>query len=170
MEFNEQRNTKTDWLCGIWFVKLDANLKEYLLLQRKPVVPIPPELGGKGPLSGYGQQFVFHENGEMDDSYGAPCRMDGQIHEWSGKWKWNEEEGILFLQVENYPERSGFSTVKPSEAYKQGQEFHITEMTEQMMKLKPKNPSEQLWEYGAQAKRGRRSKKGLGDCPEGTAA
>ncbi len=148
MELNKQPNDKT--ICGMWSVNRFPNSKD-LLLQRKPIVLESSELGGIGPLSDYGHQFIFHENGEMDDSYSAPCGNDGQIHHWSGKWKWNEVERILFLQVENYPVPkwlSGFSTVKPSEAYKKGQEFHITEVTEQMMKLKPKNPSEQLWEHG----------------------
>jgi hypothetical protein len=159
MELNKQPNEKT--ICGIWSVDHIPNSTD-LILQRAPIVPTSSEPDGTElGRRWHGQEFAFHENGEMVDFYSAPCGNDERLHHWSGKWKWNEEERILFLQVENYPERGGFSTVKPSEAYKKGQEFHITEMTEQMMKLKPKNPSEQLWEYGTQAKRARRSKKGL---------
>lgn len=160
MKLNEHPNEKT--ICGIWSVSHDdfPNFQD-LVLQRQPIVPESSELARTGLPSrwSYGQQFVFHENGEMVDFYGAPCRNDGQIHRWAGKWEWNVEESILFLQVENYPESGGFSTVKPSEAYKKGLEFQVTEMTEQVMKLKAKGPSETLWEYDTKTKKAKRSRK-----------
>jgi hypothetical protein len=159
MEINKQSNEKM--ICGIWSVDYSPVSKE-LLLQREPINSVSSEADRAELLRmWYGQQFIFHENGEMVDFYSAPCGNDGQIHQWTGKWQWNEEERLLFLQVESYPETNPFNTVKPSEAYKKGQEFQITEMTEQMMKLKLKNPSERLWEYGGEAHRGKRSKRGL---------
>jgi hypothetical protein len=146
MEFNNQLNEQA--ICGMWSVYHIPTSHE-LLLQREPIISESSETDRTALLSmWHGQQFIFHENGEMADFYSAPCRNDEQIHQWIGKWKWNEEKRLLFLQVENYPEPEGFSTVRPSEAYKKGQGFHITEMTEQMMKLRPNNPSEQLWVYG----------------------
>jgi hypothetical protein len=157
MEHNKQPHEKT--ICGIWSVDHVPNSRD-LLLRREVVVLKPTESNGEELLSRWhGQEFVFHENGEMIDFYSAPCGNDGQLHHWLGKWKWNEEEHTLFLQVENCLETSPFGTLKPSESYKKGQEFYITEMTEQMMKLKPKDPGDQLWEYGTKANRSKRSKK-----------
>ncbi len=143
MELNKQPN-KT--ICGIWSVDRFIDSKD-LLLQRAATGPELSEMDGTALRRRWrGQEFVFRENGEMIDFYSAPCGNDGQIHQWTGNWEWNEEESILFLQVESYPETNPFSTVKPSEAYKKGQEFHIAEMTEQMMKLKPRKKKPQLWQ------------------------
>ena len=63
--------------------------------------------------------------------------MDPNLHSWSGKWKLDEEENILSMQIENV-ESSGWMPDQPSlpsEDYKNGREYRIIELTEQKMLL-----------------------------------
>ena len=151
MENNQQPTAKRDLICGIWYLDLFANDKQPylvlqkgdLLLQKEPIYPMPADMGSD-EIRGWGQRFEFRENGDLVDSYGAPCGNDSQLHRWSGKWMWNEEGQSLLLRIENYPEYP-FCNVKPSEEYKSGEEFYITEATRQRIQLSPKHPDAQLW-------------------------
>lgn len=151
MELNEQPNAKRDLIFGTWYLDQNANAKGYLvlqkghlLLQNEPLYPMPSDMGGEGEITGRGQRFEFRENGDFVDSYSEECGLDSQAHQWSGKWVWKEEEQSLFLRIETYPASNGFY-VKPSEEYKHGEAFYITEVTRQTIQLSPKHPDVQLW-------------------------
>lgn len=152
MEINQQPNAKRDLILGTWYLDLLANAKGYLVLQKgdlvlqkEPAWPIPPDMRGEGRIKGWGQRFEFHENGEFTDAYGAECGLDTQFHQWTGKCIWNEEECVLFLRIENYPALSGSHYLKPSEEYRNGEDFHITEIDSQSIQLSPRHADVQLW-------------------------
>jgi len=74
----------------------------------------------------------------------APCGNDEFIHQWTGNWKLGEDERTLILQIENYPVRRSNEKLRPSEAYKREQEFHIIEITKEAMQVQFKDPEIQL--------------------------
>lgn len=144
MDLNKQPNAKRGLICGIWYLNSHADSKGYLLLEREPVYLMPEYLTAASGLRGWGQSFEFRENGDLVDAYADECGSASVYHNWSGKWFWNEEEQSIFLRIENYPALSD-QHVKPSEAYKTGAEFYITELSTQRMQLRPNNPDVQLW-------------------------
>lgn len=124
-------------IYGVWYEASSDGATDSWVLKREPCCP-----------EGWGQRLEFQENGEFVDSYSAPCGNDGGFHHWSGKWKWNEDQRLLVLQVENCPDYSDISLadfVKPSVAYKSGVEFFILELTDQRLRLQPSNPTVQLY-------------------------
>src|SRR5689334_22592007 len=125
MEQNQHANAQTDLIYGSWYLE-SPTLDGSWLLQREHVVPGP---GSEVETCGYGQWFEFHENGEMVDYYSAPCGNDEWLHRWTGTWKLGEGGRTLIMQIENYSVRGSCGRLKPSEAYKKGQEFCIIEIT-----------------------------------------
>ena len=128
---NEQR---VDLICGVWFEFVNEACNGGLLLQ-KMMPPLEDELR-PGFLIG-GSSLEFQENGRLIDRYSAWCGVDPNLHSWSGKWKLDEEQNILSMQIENV-ESSGCMPDQPSlpsEDYKNGREYKIIELTEQKMLL-----------------------------------
>ena len=146
MEINKHANAQTDLICGAWYAKF-LGCDGCWLLQREPVVPASPESGWDVQPREYGQWFDFHEDGGFVDAYYAPCGNDALLHRWTGNWEFGEGGRTLILQIENYPVRSKFQMLRPTEAYRKGQEIHIIEITKEQMQLQFKDPVELLWEY-----------------------
>lgn len=151
MELDKQPKATRDLIFGTWYLDLEETAKGYLvlqkgdlLLQREPAWPLPPDMRGAGEIRGWGQGFAFRDSGEFVESYGAECGLDPQVHGWSGTWIWDDEEQSLFLRIMTYPTPDGFY-VEPSEDYRNGLKFYVTELPGKGMQLRPANPAAQLW-------------------------
>ena len=137
MSQDESNAPEIKSIYGVWYMNDSASCGNSWVFQRD-----------RKKEYEWGQSFEFKDNGEFVDSYSGPCGNDGFIHDWSGKWKYNKGERILFLQIENCPDYSELGLadfVKPSEDYKAGEEFFILELTRGSMRLQSKNPTVQLY-------------------------
>ena len=127
----EQKN----FIRGVWLVDIPEACNGGLLLRKKV---LPPETEqSPGSMTWDGSTVEFQENGRLIDKYSAWCGMDPNLHSWSGKWKLDEEQNTLSMQIENV-EFSGCMPEQPSipsEDYKNGREYKIIELTEQKMLL-----------------------------------
>jgi hypothetical protein len=83
---------------------------------------------------GWGQRFEFQANGEFIDAYSDYCGNDDRIHHWSGIWKWNDERGLLFVQINGVQEES---YAQPSGDYLRGREFQVIEASDEKVVLMP---------------------------------
>lgn len=131
MEPDQHTNAETELICGTWSAK-SLGSDGCWLLQREPVE--------------YGQWFEFHEDGGFVDGYSAPCGNDSWLHHWTGNWKFGEDGRTLILKIENYPVRSRFQLLRPTESYRKGQEIRIIKITKEQMQLQVEDPVDQLWE------------------------
>jgi hypothetical protein len=89
---------------------------------------------------GWGHRFEFHANGEFVDASSARCGNDLGIHHWLGIWKWNDERGLLFLQIKETRKESYTPPqprMKPAEDYLRGREFHLIEASDDKLVLMP---------------------------------
>jgi len=145
MEFDKPINAATDWLCGTWEVGFTETR---LILRREPAQPTQ---SGRE----YGLRFEIRDNGEFVEYFTAPCGNDQFIHHWIGNWKLSEDDQTLILQIENHPIRFPSEKLRPTEAYKKGQEFEIIERADEEVQLQLKALEvewaiEALWKYERQ--------------------
>jgi hypothetical protein len=92
--------------------------------------------------SGWGRIVVFKENGEFDDTVELTFCGTG-LHQWSGIWKWNEDDQTLFIQITKVGKgiSPGF---EPSESYMKGVALYLKEETKGEILLIPLNRGVEL--------------------------
>jgi hypothetical protein len=113
---------------GVWYLRENQRRPDgSWLLKRVSCLPM-----------GWGQRFEFHVNGEFVDAYSTRCGNDSSVHHWSGIWNWNEERGLLFVQINGVQEESYAEPhIKPSEDDLRGREFHLIEASDEKLVLMP---------------------------------
>lgn len=114
---------------GVWYLSRTRSPDGSLLLTRD-----------SGNSMGWGERFEFNANGAFVDASSARCGNDLGIHHWSGIWTWNDETGLLSLQIKGV-EKESYTPPQPrmkaSEDYLRGREFHVIEASDEKLVLMP---------------------------------
>jgi hypothetical protein len=112
-------------IYGTWYMNYSERKRSSWFLQRD-----------SGNKYGWGRKLVFDESGEFVDTISGKCGTG--MHYWLGRWKWNEDDHTLFIQIKKvgggiYPE------LEPSEDYMKGVTLYFKEEIEGKILLMPLN-------------------------------
>ena len=123
---SDNENHREQLIYGVWYGHDLDDSGETFVLQRESLLP-----------NGFGRRYEFHEDGKLIDAVSSRCGNQPGLHRWSGIWEIDRKRNLLRMRIERVDNAGDphYEPNNPSEDYKNGKEFLLTELTDHKLVL-----------------------------------